>query len=87
MDNNIKGDNSDLDLKEYLTIWKVSGHVRSALSGKCGILDITFTSIVASKLRKFWRTQKRIQGGKIGEHFATPAIVLWISLTQLIFLL
>lgn len=37
--NNIKGVNSDLDLKEYLTILIVSGHVRSALSGKCGILD------------------------------------------------
>lgn len=53
IDNNIKGDSSDLDLKEYLTILIVSGPVRSALSGKCGILDITFTSIVAIKLRKF----------------------------------
>lgn len=26
-----------LDLKEYLTMLIVSGHVRSALSGKCGI--------------------------------------------------
>lgn len=81
IDNIMKSDNSDLDLKEYLTMLIVSSHVRSALSGKCGILDITFTSIVAIKLRKFWRTQKLIQRAKTGEHFATPAIVLWISLT------
>lgn len=53
MDNNKKGDNFDLDLKKYLTMLIVSGHVRSALNGKCGILGITFTSIVAIKLRKF----------------------------------
>lgn len=39
IENNIKGDNSDLDIKEYVTIAIVSGHVRSALSGKCGIFD------------------------------------------------